>query len=328
MRKRIAIFSSHPGDACSYYRSFGVFARLREEYDLEPVILKDVSWPSLSFIDMVYCSRPDSMSHINIIKMAKFMGKKVWIDYDDDLLNVPQSNPAFPYYAKNSEFVATALRLADLVTVTSVSIKETYSQYNDNIEIVPNAIDERLVPKVRRDKKSPTKTVVWRGSNTHFKDLYDFRDEIIYVMKQRKDWKILFLGMAPWFITEQLPESQYGFYETMDILHYFELIGKIMPDVMIVPLSDNKFNRGKSNIAYLEGVMAGASVVAPNWDGWPILRTSYENPETFESSFLLATSQEHDTLKDNKNQWEVAIHSNSLEAVNGIRYRLIKELLG
>ncbi len=44
-------------------------------------------------------------------------------------------------------------------------------------------------------------------------------------------------------------------------MKYFEILMDLKPEIMIVPLEDNKFNRGKSNIAWIEGTVAGASII-------------------------------------------------------------------
>ena len=42
----------------------------------------------------------------------------------------------------------------------------------------------------------------------------------------------------------------------------------ISPKYSVFPLVDTPFNRAKSNIAYLEAIMCGAIIVAPDWQEW------------------------------------------------------------
>ncbi len=54
----------------------------------------------------------------------------------------------------------------------------------------------------------------------------------------------------------------------MPIEDYMTFISDMNPDIMIVPLADNPFSRGRSNIAWLEGSYAGAEVLGPRWKEW------------------------------------------------------------
>jgi hypothetical protein len=47
-------------------------------------------------------------------------------------------------------------------------------------------------------------------------------------------------------------------------MKYFEILMELKPEIMIVPLQQNKFNECKSNIALIEGTLAGAVILAPN----------------------------------------------------------------
>jgi hypothetical protein len=102
---------------------------------------------------------------------------------------------------------------------------------------------------------------MWRGSDTHHVDLMQFSDAIRSCMN-RDDWEWMFFGYNPWFIpkTRHIP--------TMDPVMYFRTIRQINPGVMYVPLVDNVFNRCKSNINWIEGTMAGAVVLIPNFESW------------------------------------------------------------
>jgi hypothetical protein len=60
------------------------------------------------------------------------------------------------------------------------------------------------------------------------------------------------------------------------------LTNKLKPAIQIVPLADTTFNYSKSNIAWIEGTMAGTLVLARDWKEWsqPGV-TTYSSEQTF-----------------------------------------------
>jgi hypothetical protein len=56
--------------------------------------------------------------------------------------------------------------------------------------------------------------------------------------------------------------------KAVDIVDYHAILARMMPRIVVVPLSDSVFNHGKSNIAWIEATFAGGVCLAPDWPEW------------------------------------------------------------
>jgi hypothetical protein len=94
-------------------------------------------------------------------------GHKLVYEIDDDLLDVHGSNPAAALYGQPAvqERIVANMRVASLVTVSTDYLAERYAQFNPNIVVLPNCIDESLLTWPRSKNHPPA--VGWAGSPTH-----------------------------------------------------------------------------------------------------------------------------------------------------------------
>ena len=90
MNHRIGAVISIPQGACSYYRSIGAFSKIK---DIKFDLLEKGNWVNYSSIDILYMERPVLPSFIEGMRMAKSFNIPIWVDFDDDLFNVPKYNP-------------------------------------------------------------------------------------------------------------------------------------------------------------------------------------------------------------------------------------------
>jgi hypothetical protein len=192
----------------------------------------------------------------------------VWVDLDDYLFEVPAWNPTFKHYSqeKTQKLIAECIASADVVTVSTAFLKEKLAALNNNIVVIPNALNTKLFDFAPIEQNN---IILWRGSATHKGDYAEIAQQLVELslMPHMKSWAFIFVGDRPWF-AELMPEKNAIAVEAMDIIDYHRFIKDIKPAIMIVPLADNDFNRSKSNCAWLEGTYAGACVVGPELPEW------------------------------------------------------------
>jgi hypothetical protein len=256
----------------------------------------------------------------------------VWVDYDDDLLAVPRENPCHAQYMnpQTQQAIINCLKLATYVSVSTEKLKNKYKELNKSCEVIPNALDDTLF--TLKDVPPPEqreKIIFWRGSNTHMGDLMAYRDEILEVAHANSEWKWYFLGYDPWFLTEKMKPGTYGTAPWASHIEYFNLIQRMQPQVLMVPLKFDEFNQAKSHIAWLEGTLAGAAVLGPDFEEWERAGClKYKDRASFKealSSLLI------DDLALGKSQRrELSRHvierDYLLTDVNHLRYRVVKHL--
>lgn len=257
-------------NALSFYRAAGPWSKIhRLSPDIQVTVARQgdlVDHVSMEEFDICFIQRPITQATVGMIDYLKRLGKKIVLDYDDNLFAIPKCNPTYDLYndQRTQDAIKMSLGLADCVTTTTSYLADVLRKYNGNVTVIPNALDDYLF------RKSPCpvrkNVVTWRGAMGHDDDLYEFREPIIEVMKANPDWTIKFFGCyPPKFIRDEI--TNYEYQGPLDMFGYMEELRKTAAKVHICPLIDNEFNRCKSNISFIEGSWAGSICVGPDWWG-------------------------------------------------------------
>jgi hypothetical protein len=291
----------------------------------------DYQWNTLRKYDILIVQRPSIPVHAQIVMQAQMLGLPVVVDYDDDLTSVPKDNPTYSIYAapENKEAMIKSIQNATIVTVSTEHLKSKINLLNDNIVVIPNALDDACLKRRPFQKKeNGKKTILWRGSNTHVGDILAYRDQILKVYETHKaEWQWYFLGADPWMLIERMEPGTYGTAPFADHLRYFNLLQNIQAEIQIVPLADNSFNRSKSNCAWLEGTLAHSAIVGPEFDEWKRPGITNVNPETFIDAMNKLIASEEIRLNCVTESWNYIESNLKLTDINTIRYNLIRGLV-
>lgn len=288
---RILATGPDVNDATSFYRNCWPLARMiRDGYGIHVDLRKlnqDISlgWAELSFYDILFVQRAYTGWNYELIMLAQEAGLKVWVDYDDDLFNVPPHNPAFATYAdpKTKDTIARIIRAADLVTFSTEYLKQVMNSGSEKCHVVRNATDFRFIDSMRPTDNSKLENIIfWRGSKTHHEDLFCHAKAMGEIAKEFPKWKYVFLG-SPWFgLSKFIPEKQFITLPPVKLPKYFYFLNSLRPDISIVPLEDIKFNHSKSNIAWQEATIAQSPCLVPTWQEWAVPgAATYETPDDF-----------------------------------------------
>lgn len=252
-------------DTCSFYRGFGPLSQLAKKVqDVSVYNVTDLNWATLAQLDVIMLPRIYNENLLNGMDMCLNNFKPIWTDYDDNLFCVPRSNPSFHHFHGKEAILARAAERAHVITVTTEALYKTYLTYNKNTQVIPNAYDDCMFGEIPHHTGKRRKLLVWRGSNTHDEDLISISNDLVDVVNSSEfsDWKILFVGYNPAYLSCRMKPERVLYKEPLDIIDYFKFMTGLNAALMIVPLVDTEFNRAKSNIAWIEGTLAGASVFA------------------------------------------------------------------
>lgn len=322
MKPKILYFSPNPDDACSFYRGIGPLVRLP---DCEVVRLPDrISWSALMGGDIGFMMRPYNEKHLSIAKLINDQ-MPLWLDFDDDLFHVPPDNPSYTTYIdpKVRNTLEEILCMASVISVTTRELAKVYGEFNPNIHVIENAYNNFAFPESMSDEPRD-KIVLWRGSDAHRLDLLTYAGEIIEVASQHPDWKFVFMGSVPWQVGEHINVT---YIPPMEIFRYMKFIRESSrAAVHMVPLADNLFNRGKSNIAWIEAASAGSAVLAPNFPSWekPGI-TCYDSRTDFAQQ--LTTLMQHTDSEKAAASWQFISDNLLLSDINRRRTALIQHAL-
>ena len=197
--------------------------------------------------------------------MRECFGKPVVVEADDNVLSCPTYNPASKFYNPDSQLrkVAVAqMREADAVIVSTPYLKEVYSEFNDNIYVLPNSIDFEAWNRAPRKRNKGKITIGWVGGATHNDDLLIVAPAVEYLTSKYPQVEFIFgHGMHPNFRGKKNVRWIEKFAR---IDKYPQLVAGMGMDIGMAPLVDNAFNRAKSNLRWLEYSALGVPTVASN----------------------------------------------------------------
>lgn len=203
---------------------------------------------------------------LNIFREMKMRHDKPHLmEVDDYIFSIPQANIASTVYKPGTEL--TQILLAQIkessgVICSTPYLADLYKPLNKNCHVIENAID--LAPW--RTSPPPTRRqgviIGWAGGGTHDEDHEMVADAVLEVLALEKNAKFSYIcgkGVPRFF--DGVPRLKWAFRFT-DINRYPGLVKQQGFNIGIAPLADNNFNRGKSNLRWLEYSALGIPTVA------------------------------------------------------------------
>lgn len=184
-------------------------------------------------------------------------GTKVVYEIDDDLFHIPKWNPAHKLLGRRAvqENMKHFLGEVDATFVTNDYLKEVYGKYCEKVYVLPNSIDyDIMYPSPGNSYKD---VVCWQGSQTHDRDI-SLMTKALQQLAQDEDvflklWRIE-AGIKGAYLVPFVPfEAFYAMFSQLDA------------KVGVAPITAIPFNRGKSNLKFLEYSAQGIATVASDF---------------------------------------------------------------
>ncbi len=305
INKRILKIAVMPmaDDGCSHYRINKPYKMLEEmglayvKFFKPSEIEKQDFADHLNLVDLVVCRQYHNKAILGTIDKY-FKGVRVLLDLDDDLFNIDPYNEAYGVYGtkevkhnnewlwkdglnmdistnkKEVDLLKKFLKRADIVSVSTPRLKESLSKYNDNIIVNYNSIDKRdwLV----RDfvKKEDEIRIGWTGGASHYKDWLTIQKDLLKVMKDFPQVKLVIGGTVFDGVFKDIDPSRIEKYDWVSPSAHGFRTALMNLDIAIVPLEESTFNANKSCIKFYEfsslKVPTICSAVPPYSDEVPI----------------------------------------------------------
>lgn len=333
--KKLLVLPPVHHDATSWYRAAGAFGCMRPR-DWQIKIVKQetgVDWTDIIENDVIVMQRPYMLDHVRCAEVVKSLGKRLWIDFDDNLFEVPESNGSFLTYSdqgtKNN--IAQLIQMSDVVTTSTeklaACLKESFP--NSNFFTIPNAWND-LVHRWDKKPYKQHKRFIWRGGPSHKEDIDAHLDAFGALHEMYPDWEWWFVGDINYKLKRVIPANQLTQVNQLQIMTYFNWLRVLEAGVAIVPLANSTFNECKSSIAWQEFTMGGAAVVAPYWDEWLVAEHTVA-PYGFqpdEVGFVDAVRyavENGETLYNNS--WQAIQEKRLLSKANILRLNLMNSLM-
>lgn len=286
-------------DGCSYYRITQPYKRLAKEEGVEVIMQQNGTLASQEFVQNVAAAdvivaREMHKELLNefIYKNFETENKKIVFDFDDDLFDISPYADIYAYHgtqevkhrnedgtefmlwedgkngfdvARNTERIESTLELVrkvDIVTVTTERLAKRFSEYNQNVVVVPNALDLSVWHEYPLKKKEFR--IGWTGGSTHYADWAEVKSVIEKFLKENKDTKLIMAGVNWDGIVKNIDKSQFEFWDWVDAEGHGYRTALMNLDIAIIPLADNSFNSYKSCIKWYEFASLGVPCIVSN----------------------------------------------------------------
>ena len=154
------------------------------------------------------------------------------------------------------------LRMSDVVIVGSHFLAEYAQKHNDNVYIVPTAIDTDKFKPAHPEKRSEFK-IGWVGDGkTYQDDLIMLREPLMSIAKTNNITFEIIGTKDCDKLKRAYRECEYLKVEMIDWMKPDEIASELTTfDVGVYPLLDNEWNRGKCGLKALEYMSAGIAPV-------------------------------------------------------------------
>lgn len=307
------LYFDHWQSATEFYRTMPLDYINHKELTIERSTERDIKAHLLNKYDVIFICRASSEAHLNLIKLAKDMHKKVIIDYDDNVLRIDQTNPMYDNYNGDKSNIIKCVSLADQVWCATEAIKESFRLYNKNISVIPNAHND-FIYKIE-DKKpfKNSKTIMWRGGGSHMADIYNpgTAEWILKMINGNKLWKWYWLGQRFEWIEYRVKHNNFFYNPGASTIQFYKLMHELNPTIFFYPLNTTLFNAGKSNCSWLESSYAGAAYFGN------IQLPEFDKPGIMALNYLQEAIQDIDRLRfANVLSWEFIKNELLLSKIN------------
>lgn len=248
-------------DACALWRMWMPHLNIPHSRFLFTEGAPDIN--AMSECDIVVVQRLMMEGNVQFLNVARAHGLKIIYDLDDNVWNLPASNPAAHFFHREESVkgLEACAQYADAITVSTKELQQVVRHQwswmkntttGKSIEIIhiDNAIDFKLFqpPVLPRDED---KIVIgWAGSNTHGGDVKLVWELLPYILEKYPNVFLEFVGQA---CPEKIKFHERVFQRPW--IHVSEFHARFATwnwDIALAPLQQHKFNRSKSSIKMQE----------------------------------------------------------------------------
>jgi len=238
-----------------------------------------------------YINSPEGLSVVQAIRETR----PILMEVDDYFKQVPYQSIAYEYNRPGDSQDLWATRQiieSSGVIVSTPWLERQYREFNSKIKCIPNCINFELWDSYSYSPHLLTR-IGWIGGATHEGDLKLVHDALVTLLSEHKDIEVFIVSAPPpaWEPQERL--NLVNKWVTID--KYAKYVKELSFDIGIIPLRDNLFNRGKSNLRGLEyaacSIPSVSSYVEPFKNGFPTINAKTYDEWIASIEYLILNEQ-------------------------------------
>ena len=264
-----------------YYRQYLPAITLRDK-GIANAMISDFKWgegnhtePSPAELFDVFCwadvivvgRRDQKEFYAQWGGIREFYNVPIIMDTDDNVQFVRPTNPGYQGYHPFSEAKEWNKygvgKTFDAITVTTQDLKDFYKPLNPKIYILPNSLDIKEWDKHEKKKfDDGFIRIGFIGSAAHTEGVNIIKSPILKILEKYPNTKFLITHVYAHLFKDWPEEIK----KRIEFIPWISLQGwqkgmkDLGIDIGLAPLTDNMFNRAKSNLRWIE---YGAAKIAP-----------------------------------------------------------------
>ena len=302
--------------ACDYYRVQLPLRTLSKNGDVSLAVLDNKAKPNeieAALQADIFVAR--GVAEANMLENLKRIqkdGKKIVLDYDDNLLKV---SPLSEHYREHGtenvkitmpdgkdkviwedgvnidlkrnkeslEVFKEALFMADAVSVPTDILADAYKDYTRKTIVVPNCIDTKIWQPLPL-KETDEIRLYWSGGHSHYEDWFLLKDIMPDIIKDYPQVKLVLMGTKFDGTLKGIPEDRIEHHQWVPTPAYPYKTMILNPSIAVIPLVENDFNKCKSAIKWIEMASLGVPSVTSHVSPYKEIATE-ENGVFVENSY-------------------------------------------
>jgi hypothetical protein len=257
-RQNPIIFLASAIDGCALWRLFFPYLSLpgssffcfRQKIDYAKVVGNEIC----------VVQRLCTQNQFDVLRTMASLGLKIIYDLDDDVWEIPQSNPAHGILGQYKEGFKSCIRMVDVVTVSTHYLAKVVRR---NVKAMVNLTTGKPIPIVVvenrvweqgfvRPERPEKVTVGWAGSSSHVEDLEVVLPVLYNLAKADPKIEVEMRGCQ---LADTSPLRKLDNFHHRPWMPVPEFISR-MPvwrwNIALAPVTDHDFNRSKSAIKMCE----------------------------------------------------------------------------
>ena len=215
--------------------------------------------------DVMYIKYVDSFKAImHMLAIRDSQGLKLVVDIDDNVFKVHPHNYAYKDTKPGSEAFRAFQYLfkeADALVCSTEPLAEDMKSYNDKVFVIPNSIDTEIwnVPLVKNTSEKIK--IGWVYGPTHEQDVPVIIPAIKEILKKYPNVEFNHIGWKSEYFDHFNDSQQKMIFGTSGYKEFPKFLAGLGIDILIAPLIDDDFNKGKSNIKWMEAAMCEIPII-------------------------------------------------------------------
>lgn len=245
--------------------------------------------------DVVFLGRAGGKDMVGMINSLNAYGKKVVYDLDDNMFGISPLSPHYKDFGimpveydgyggakgdlwKSGEggfdvlrnrqmrkaFIEI-IRAVNCLTVTTEPLAKIYRRLNDNVHVIPNAIDFAFWEKRPIRYDGDEIRILYTGAANHQEDWMFVSPVLAELQEEHPKLKIVLVGMDWKMLQSGINYKRVEIHPWVDIESYPHLLQTLCCDIGIAPISKIDFNDCRSSIKWLEYSALKMATVATNY---------------------------------------------------------------